>query len=579
MAAKARERLNPVQLTPQSRIDDFTAQGWWGDLTLDHWLQRNRAEVPDRLALVDPPNRSDLDGATPRRFTWAELGTEVDRVAAALLDTGLRKDDVLTYQLPNVADTVILALACSRIGLIISPVVMPYRAHELGFVIDKVRPSAVITVARFAGHDHAEMALALTGERNCKVLVLGGDTPRGAYDLDAAIAVADPARAAAYHDAQPMQPGEVFTIFWTSGTEARPKGVPRDQNHWIVNAKMVAEAADIREAEVLLNPFPLVNIGSFGLVTPWLMKRGTLVLHHPFDLKIFLTQIAAERVNYTIAAPAILNALLKTPGLLSSVDLSSLRAIGSGSAPLSPWMIEGFAQDHGIEVCNIYGSNEGASLFSDARQVPDHHDRARYFPRMGVAGIDWPGSESSAMIQTRLVDLDTEQDITEPLRPGELRFQGAATFGGYFESPEISANAFDASGFYRTGDLFEIAGDTAPHRFYRFVGRCKDIIVRGGVNISPAEIDDLLAGHPALKEAAVVGIPDDRLGERMCVAAVPADDQAPDLAAISTWLKDQGLAVFKLPELLVTVDALPRNAMNKVSRRDLRETVLAMLAP
>ncbi|QNQ10881.1 class I adenylate-forming enzyme family protein [Sphingomonas alpina] len=568
-----------MQLTPQSRIDDFTAQGWWGDLTLDHWLQRNRAEVPDRLALVDPPNRSDLDGATPRRFTWAELGTEVDRVAAALLDTGLRKDDVLTYQLPNVADTVILALACSRIGLIISPVVMPYRAHELGFVIDKVRPSAVITVARFAGHDHAEMALALTGERNCKVLVLGGDTPRGAYDLDAAIAVADPARAAAYHDAQPMQPGEVFTIFWTSGTEARPKGVPRDQNHWIVNAKMVAEAADIREAEVLLNPFPLVNIGSFGLVTPWLMKRGTLVLHHPFDLKIFLTQIAAERVNYTIAAPAILNALLKTPGLLSSVDLSSLRAIGSGSAPLSPWMIEGFAQDHGIEVCNIYGSNEGASLFSDARQVPDHHDRARYFPRMGVAGIDWPGSESSAMIQTRLVDLDTEQDITEPLRPGELRFQGAATFGGYFESPEISANAFDASGFYRTGDLFEIAGDTAPHRFYRFVGRCKDIIVRGGVNISPAEIDDLLAGHPALKEAAVVGIPDDRLGERMCVAAVPADDQAPDLAAISTWLKDQGLAVFKLPELLVTVDALPRNAMNKVSRRDLRETVLAMLAP
>ncbi|KQS03885.1 hypothetical protein ASG11_06200 [Sphingomonas sp. Leaf357] len=563
-----------MQLTPQSRIDDFTARGWWGDLTLDDWLQRNRVEVADRLALVDPMNRADLDGTPPRRFTWAELGTEVDRVAAALLDLGLKKDDVLTYQLPNVTDTVILALACSRIGLIISPVVMPYRAHELGYVIDKVRPSAIVTRAHFAGHDHAAMALALAGGRACQVLVLGGEAPQGSIDFDAAIAAADPARAAAYHDAQPMRPGDVFTIFWTSGTEARPKGVPRDQNHWIVNAKMVAEAADIREGEVLLNPFPLVNIGSFGLVTPWLMHRGTLVLHHPFDLKVFLAQIAAERVNYTIAAPAILNALLKTPGLLDSVDLSSLRAIGSGSAPLSPWMIEGFAHDHGIEVCNIYGSNEGASLFSDARQVPDHHDRARYFPRMGVAGIAWPGSESSAMIQTRLVDIDTEEDITEPGRPGELRFQGAATFGGYFESPEISANAFDAQGFYRTGDLFEIAED----RFYRFVGRCKDIIVRGGVNISPAEIDDLLAGHPALREAAVVGVPDERLGERMCVAAVPADGQAPDLGEISGWLKAQGLAVFKLPELMVTVDALPRNAMNKVSRRDLRETVIGLLA-
>ncbi|MFC3580480.1 class I adenylate-forming enzyme family protein [Sphingomonas hylomeconis] len=567
-----------MQLTPQSRIDDYTAKGWWGDLTLDQWLQRNRRDVPDRLALVDPLNRETLDGHAPRRFTWAEFGSEVDRVAAALLAIGLEKDDVLTYQLPNITETVILALACSRIGLIISPVVMPYRAHELAYVIDTVRPAAVVTVASFAGYDHAAMAVALTGGRNCKVLVTGGDAPRGTIDLDAAIAAADPAKAAAYHDAQPIQPGEVFTIFWTSGTEARPKGVPRDMNHWIVNGEIVAEAADIREGEVLLNPFPLVNIGSFGMVTPWLMHRGTLVLHHPFDLGVFLQQIAAERVNYTIAAPAILNALLKTPGLLDSVDLSSLRAIGSGSAPLSPWMIEGFARDHDIEVCNMFGSNEGASLFSDARSVPDHHDRARYFPRMGVAGIDWPGSRANGMIQTRLVDLETEQDITEPGQPGELRFQGAATFGGYWEIPAITEQAFDAQGFYRTGDLFELAGDESPPRFYRFVGRCKDIIVRGGVNISPAEIDDLLAGHPALREAAVVGVPDERLGERMCVAAVPEAGQAPTLAEIAGWLKDQGLAVFKLPELMVEVPALPRNAMNKVSRRDLRETVLQMLA-
>lgn len=566
-----------MQLTPQHRIDDFTAKGWWGDLTLDDWLQRARQAVPDRLALVDPANRPDLDGKPPRRLTWCELGNEVDRVAAALLDCGLVKDDVITYQLPNISDTVILALAASRIGLIISPVVMPYRRHELDHVVQSVDPRAIVTLAAFAGFDHADLAQQVTAGCACQLLILGGKAPEGAVDLDARIAAADPSKAAAYRSENPTGPGELFTIFWTSGTEARPKGVPRDQNHWIVNGIMVSEAADIREGEVLLNPFPLVNIGSFGLVTPWLMQQGTLVLHHPFDLQLFLRQIVEERVNYTIAAPAILTALLKTPGLLDSMDLSSLRAIGSGSAPLSPFMIEGFANGYGIEVCNIYGSNEGASLFSDARSMPDHVDRARYFPRMGVDGIDWPGSISAQMISTRLVDLETEEDITEKGKSGELRFQGAATFGGYWNNPEATANAFDDRGYYRTGDLFELAGDDPTPRFYRFVGRCKEIIVRGGVNISPAEIDDMLAAHPALKEAAVVGIPDDRLGERMCAAVVPADDETVDLNAIAAWLSDRGLARFKLPERMVVVDSLPRNAMNKVSRRALRDQVLDMI--
>ncbi|HEX8901942.1 class I adenylate-forming enzyme family protein [Vitreimonas sp.] len=563
-------------ITPKARVEEYTAKGWWGSLTLDHLVQRNRAELGDKPALIDPLNRAALDGKQPRRLSWREVGDEVDRVAAALLAEGLVKGDVLTYQTPNFVDTVILALACARIGVIISPVVTAYREHELSYVLDKVKPKAVVTLAKFAGHDHGAMVLKLRQGRNFKVLIAGGGAPEGAVDFDQAIAAADPNVAAAYAAANPVAPDEVFTIFWTSGTEARPKGVPRDHNLWIVNARMVSEAADLREGETLLNPFPLVNIGSFGLVTPWLWRRGVLVLHHPFDLKVYLQQIAAERVNYTIAAPAILNAILKTPTLVEGVDLSSLRAIGSGSAPLAPWMIEGYAQRYGIEVCNIYGSNEGASLFSGPLHVADHNERARYFPRMGVAGIDWPG-DTASMIQTRLVNPDTEEEINEVGVPGELRFQGAATFDGYYETPELTAKAFDAQGYYKTGDLFEIAGEGPIPRFYRFVGRCKDIIVRGGVNISPAELDDLLSGHPALKEAAVVGVPDDVLGERVCAAIVPATGQAPSLAELTDWLRAQGLAVFKLPESVQVVDALPRNAMNKVVRSELRAQVLARI--
>lgn len=334
----------------------------------------------------------------------------------------------------------------------------------------------------------------------------------------------------------------------------------------------------MHDGDVLLNPFPLVNIGSIGgLVLPWLQLRGRLVLHHPFDLTLFLQQIAEEEVTYTIAPPAVLAALLKNPALLDNTDLSRLRAIGSGSAPLSPWLIEGWQERYGISICNIFGSNEGMSLFSGPVDVPDAGDRARYFPRFGAAGQDFPGI-IHRVIRTRLVDLDTGADITEPGRVGEMRISGGTTFSGYWQSPSLNAAAFDDQGYFRTGDLFEIAGPGPLARFYRFVGRCKEIIVRGGVNISPAELDDLLAGLPCAQEAATVGIPDAVLGERIAVAVVPREGATPGLDDVIAWLKQADVAVFKRPERLVLLPRLPRNAMNKVQRDVLRGQVLAAIA-
>lgn len=561
-------------LTPAAKVASYTAKGWWGDLTLDDLLQQNRTAHPQRTALVDPANRPSLDGKPCRRLSWGELGDEVDRVAAGLLAVGLVKDDIVTYQTPNVVETVILALACSRIGLVISPVVMPYRAHELNYILATVKPKAVITVARFGQHDHAQTAVDLDwGGREPKVLVIGGNAPEGATDFDAVVAGAEPAAAARYRRDHPVAAAELFTIFWTSGTEARPKGVPRDHNHWLVNGRMVVELSELREGETLLNPFPLVNIASFGLVTPWLLRCGTLVLHHPFDLEVFLRQISDEKVNYTIVAPAILNLVLKTPELLNQADLSSVRAIGSGAAPLSPWMIEQFWSRFQIHICNIYGSNEGPTLFSSHYHVPDPAERARYFPRMGVEGIHWNGVTAS-MVQTRLVDPVTEEEITTTGKVGELRSQGAHVFNGYYNLPEVTANAFDAKGYYRTGDLFELAGEGETPLFYRFVGRCKDIIVRGGMNISPAELDDLLVGHPAFRDAAVVGIPDEVLGERVCAVVVPRVETLPTVDELADWLRAKGVAAFKLPQRLETIDVLPRNPMNKVMRPELRASIL-----
>lgn len=552
-------------LMPRDRIERYTANGWWGRTTVDDLFRERVAAGGDALALVDPANREQLTGHAPRRLSWGALEAAVSAAAGRFQAAGLAKDAIVLIQLPNIVEAVVTFLACARLGLIASPVAMQYREHELRHIAGSLEPAAIVTIGRFGGHDHAAMMAGLSREVPSvgRLFVWGGTGLPGAEALsldDPAVAVAPVA----------VDANDVLTVCWTSGTEARPKGVPRCHNHWVVNAHVCAEACDMRPGEVILNPFPLINIASIGgMIMPWLLRSGVMVLHHPFDLPTFLGQIQAERVNFTIAPPAILNMLLKNTDLMKRTDLSSVRIIGSGSAPLSPWMVEGYQRDFGIHVVNIFGSNEGASLFSGPRDIPDPVQRAQYFPRFGVPGIDW-ATTTSRMIRTRLVDLDTETEITAPGRPGELRIDGAMTFGGYWRADALNAAAFDAEGFYRTGDLFEIAGDGDLSRFYRFVGRCKDIIIRGGVNISPAELDELLVGDPRIREAAVVGVPDANLGERVCAVVVPAPGFEPTLEDVVAYLRSRQVAVFKLPERLKVLPALPRNPMGKVLRAEVR---------
>ncbi|WP_375291293.1 class I adenylate-forming enzyme family protein [Qipengyuania sp.] len=557
-------------LTPANRVCDFEDRGWWKGESVDALTRRAVAAGQHGYALIDPFNRASLDGREPERLTWSQLDERVDRLAAALLERGLAKDDIILAQLPNTVDAVLLFLACARLGAILSPVAMPYRRHELSFIAGQLEPRFFVTVDVFAGFDHATLARSLAEDGGFEVLVFGN----GEGDLRARITTADPARTHAYVEANPVAGGEVLTICWTSGTESRPKGVPRDHNHWVLNAEVVIDGTGAQDGDVLLNPFPLVNIGSIGgLVLPWLQLGTKLVLHHPFDLGVFLKQIEQERVSYTIAPPAVLTALLKQPQILDAVDITSLHTVSSGSAPLSPWLIEGWAKK-GIEITNVFGSNEGAGLFSSAASVPDYANRARYFPRFGAEGQQWQ-ARSHEVSQSRLVDPDTEEEITQPGRPGELRLGGASIFSQYWNSPELTEAAFDAKGHYRTGDLFEIVEE--DERFYRFIGRSKEIIVRGGINISPAEIDDLLTGFPLAVEAATVGYPDARLGERIAVAVVPAEGAEPTLDDVIAFLSERDVAIYKRPEKLVIMKKLPRNPMNKVMRNELRETVLEKL--
>ena len=465
---------------------------------------------------VDPPNRAALDGASPRRLDWRSLSALVDATMVALADAGLRRDDVLVTQLPNVVEYVAVYLACARLGVVVSPVPMQFRRGELEPLCNLTRARALLTVLAFKGTEHARLATTLTD--GPQVLVLGRDAPPGSRPFVPEPSAADAARARELERAANVHADDIVTICWTSGTEGVPKGVPRSHNHWISGSLCHYDGAQIRRGDRLLNPFPLVNMAALGgCFMSWLRAAGTLVLHHPFELPVYLQQIATEKPEYAIAPPAVLMMLLQNEALLNGVDLSCLRCIGSGSAPLPPVMIRAYKERYGIEIINNFGSNEGVALCSGPLEAPDPEARSRLFPRFGRPELDWP-QRIAKITRTRLIDPESGGEIVEPHRAGEMQIRGPVVFDGYFAAPEITARAFTADGWFRTGDLFEI---DASGRYYQFVGRLKQLINRGGVKIAPDEIDAVLAEHPDVAEAAVVGYPDEVLGERICAVVVP----------------------------------------------------------
>lgn len=557
-----------MRTTPPELAARFRSRGWWGDTTVHDLFAQNAARTPQRLAVVDPPNRADLVGGEPLRLSYRDLAARAENLAGFFLQQGLTPGDVVVTQLPNIVEYVLVYLAAARLGLVVSPVPMQYRGHELGHIVGLLAPAAYVTCAQFKDTDYAHLAVGVTGGRGTRVLVFGDTDAPGARSIDldgtgAAAAVA--ARTAA----QPVAADDIYTICWTSGTEGVPKGVPRSHNHWMAISYGHFEGARLREGDSLLNPFPLVNMGAIGgCFMSWLRGGGTLILHHPLDLGIYLRQIAEERPDYAIAPPAILNMLLKNEALLATADLSSLRCIGSGSAPLAPWMIEGYRDRFGIDVVNIFGANEGVAFISGANEIPDPALRAKYFPRFGRPEFEWPATVSR-MIETRVVDTETGEEILEAGHPGEMQLRGPIVFDGYFGSAELTRNAFTEDGYYQTGDLFQIAGEPGNERYYEFVGRLKQLIVRGGLKISPEELDDLLAAHPDLAEGAVVGTPDTILGERVCAVIVPRTGKSLSVEALQDYLKSRGVAVYKWPERVVVTDALPRNPMGKVARAEL----------
>ena len=548
-------------LASKEQIKHYGDVGCWGTRTLLDDFRQNALANPGHTALVDPLNKEALMGLAPERVSYAELNRAVDGVASALLAEGIGKDDVVIVQLPNCWELAMLYLAVAKVGAISSPIPMQWRAKELAYVAELTEAKVFITLDSFHGFAHLTMGKEVQKQRPSLKSLFSFSDIRTMLDhgIDSDLAKV------------PVDANDIFTICWTSGTEAQSKGCPLSHNNYRCQAEMVI-GGGVNRGDTLLTAGPMVNMGAIGTAyIPWLLTGGTLVLHHPFDPQLLLKQLVDEKVNFTLLVPAVLNLILKHPAT-DSFDLSSINNITVGSAPPSLWSMQEFKRRWGIDIGNIWGQNEGTGIVSVVADVPDMELRVDHFPRYGVEGKQWAAPITEFM-QTKIVD-DDGVEITGEGAVGELLYRGPNVLSGYYRRPDLNEKAFYANDYLHTGDLYQIMSD----EHFRFVDRKKDIIIRGGLNISAQEVENMIQAHPAIQDVAAVGMPDEVLGERTCVYVVPKAGETVTLDSVVTFMKEQDAAVYKLPERLETVAEIPRNPVGKVLKRELREVLLQKIA-
>lgn len=539
----------------EEKIASLTAAGLWGTETLHGLLINNAQKHPNALAVKDQPNREELTGHAPLTLDWAGLEVASENVAVALQDKGVGAGDVVLVQLPNVVELLVVYYAMSKIGAVVSPVPVQYGRHELQSLKAALGARTMLTLERLRDVQLTQNASDALPQ--IQHLAFGRDILLETKTIERPC------------ERPEENANRILSICWTSGTTGTPKGVPRSHNMWMATGRCTAGAGGMVAGDVLLNPFPLVNMASIGgFVFPAALLGCGIVLHHPLDPPLYLQQMQDERVTFTIAPPALLNQLAKNSPMWEQFDFSALRRIGSGSAPLAPWMIETFSRDYGKEIVNFYGSNEGIALFSTPETAPSAEVRATMFPR----------PQSGAVITTKVVNPDTGEEEMQVGGSGELVISGATVFDGYFsndsstDSSTDDVSVFTADGFFRSGDLVEICGDAG--QYYRIVGRCKDIINRGGVKISPQELDVVLEEHPDVLEGAVCAYADERLGEKICACLVLAPDiTSVELNDLQQYFLEKGFAKFKLPERIEYFAQMPRNPLGKVQRFSLQKSV------
>ena len=531
----------------EQRRAAYRQQGLWGDASLaDYWQQTARA-MPDKIAVVDNHGAS---------YTYSALDHAASCLANWMLAKGIESGDRIAFQLPGWCEFTVIYLACLKIGAVSVPLLPSWREAELVWVLNKCQAKMFFAPTLFKQTRPVDLILPLQNQLPQLQQIVGVDKlapATSSLSLSQIIADNTPLTTAITTHGD-----ELAAVLFTSGTEGLPKGVMLTHNNILASERAYCARLNLTWQDVFMMPAPLGHATGFlhGVTAPFLIGARSVLLDI-FTPDACLALLEQQRCTCMLGATPfvydLLNVLEKQPA-----DLSALRFFLCGGTTI-PKKVARECQQLGIKLLSVYGSTE-----SSPHAVVNLDDPlSRFMHTDGYA---------AAGVEIKVVD-----DARKTLPPGcegEEASRGPNVFMGYFDEPELTARALDEEGWYYSGDLCRM--DEAG--YIKITGRKKDIIVRGGENISSREVEDILLQHPKIHDACVVVMPDERLGERSCAYVVlKAPHHSLSLEEVVAFFSRKRVAKYKYPEHIVVIEKLPRTTSGKIQKFLLRKDIMRRL--
>jgi acyl-CoA synthetase (AMP-forming)/AMP-acid ligase II len=531
-------------------------------LTIPALVARAATSFADADAIADTQEGG-------RRMTYRQLIAEIDRAAAALVASGVAAGEAVAVWAPNTWEWVVAGLAVHRAGAVLVPVNTRFKGREAAFVLARSRARLLFTVNGFLGVDY--VGLLAEAEQPlpdlAQIVVMRGphpvESPKGPAVIDFATFLGratEESAAEARSRADAVTADDTCNIMFTSGTTGMPKGVMVGHGPLVRGFAEYADVLGVRRGDryLIINPF-FHAFGFNGGIIPCVMHGATILPHAVFDPTEVLRKIEAERVTVLPGPPAIFQALLNSADL-PRFDVSSLRSCITGAASIPVEMVLGMRDRLRFDsVLTAYGMTETSGIATLCRPEDDAETIATTSGR-ALEGVE-----------LKIVGPDGEELAQG--QAGELLVRGWNVMKGYLDDPEQTAAAVDPDGWLHTGDV-AVMNDRG---YIDITDRLKDMFIVGGFNAYPAEIERMMIEHPAIGQVAVVGVPDERLGEVGAAFAIPTPDGTIDPAEVVAWCRER-MANYKVPRYVFAVDSLPLNPSGKVLKFALRERAREELA-
>ena len=529
-------------VTSAERRRLYERSGAWDKSTLPAMLRRHAAANPSADAVID------LRGE--RIVSRGELAADVERLSGWLLARGIGIGDVVSVQLPNWYETVVVDLAVLAVGAILNPLLPLYRATDLRKMLTTSRSKLIVTPDIYRGHDFGAMIAEVAALLDNPIEHVAITDPVGTNQrfggwLDAAGGSAV---------AGDRSSSTVSELIFTSGTEAAPKAIMHTEQTTNHGVRSLWNSLKMGDEEVVWMPSPIGHSTGLNYGVRFAIYLGlSLVLQDRWSAADAAMLVERFSCSYTLAATTFLADLVEH-ATEHGARLESLRYFGSGGAPVPASLVEA-ARAVGVNVLRLYGSTELLCATWNRRDSPS-------MKRLLTDGLPLDDVE---------IEVRDENGVPVCDKPGEIFGRSPNACVGFFGDPERTDATFRPDGWIRTGDL----GVLDSEGYLTIVGRKKEIIIRGGLNISPREIEDLLTEIPGVARNAIVGLPNARLGEIVCACVVPHADTTLDLESMIAALRARGLATFKLPQALVLFDELPTTTTGKVRKHELISTIMS----